>query len=461
MGVEVDPAWWTSGVWGGRPIREFLERRDMTTTFRFLHARGISYGVVGGLVGISPNRVSEIARGVRQVTAYEVLERIAIGLRIPRELMGLGCNRDPDTSPSTPTARGGDGEDCGPAGAADWPRAKDGAVGVNFSALARLRSELDEALAASSVSPRQLDLIEESAAEHMEVYPATPPTVMMLRLAAECVEVQTLSRRRQPAAVQARLSGTAALLATMCADALMRVGDVGDARLWYRTAIHAADDSAEARLRVLVRAQAAMLPYYFGDPRQTVSTAEAALDIPAPPCPSSALAAAGRARALARIGAVEAARAAIGQARRLFDQGGDADSDTAFRFPAKRLLFYLSGASTWLGDTGEAYRVQDEALELYRLSPATSIDPALIQLDRSMCLVRERRAIEAAVTAREAMAALPEVQRTEIVLTRACAVVAAVPLSERRGEVTTLADYVETCREGARRLSAGTAALDT
>jgi tetratricopeptide repeat protein len=56
-------------------------------------------------------------------------------------------------------------------------------------------------------------------------------------------------------------------LATMCADALMRLGDVDEARRWYRTAIHAADDSGQAWLRVLVRAQAAMLPYYFREIR--------------------------------------------------------------------------------------------------------------------------------------------------------------------------------------------------
>ncbi|WP_019901875.1 hypothetical protein [Salinispora arenicola] len=196
---------------------------------------------------------------------------------------------------------------------------------------------------------------------------------MLSRLAAECVEVQILSRRRQPAAVQLRLSGAAALLATMCADALMRLGNVGEARLWYRTAIHAADDSSNSRLRVLVRTQAAMLPYYFGDPQQTVVLAEAALAVTATPSSSAALAAAGRARALARLGSAEQARQAIVQARQMFDQVGDDDSDTAFRFPMKRMLFYLSGASTWLGDTSEAYRVQDEAVRLYGPSPSVPI----------------------------------------------------------------------------------------
>ncbi|WP_309226265.1 MULTISPECIES: hypothetical protein [Micromonospora] len=448
VAAQVDPEWWSSGLWNGRPISEFLQRRDITAVFRFLHARGVSYGRIAALVGLSPHRATEIAKGVRQVTAYEVLERIAVGLHIPRPVMGLGRAED-STMPRDVSIETVAGE-------ADRSPAR---MGSNEAGgLVRLRLGLDEALAASSVAPRQLELIEQSAGEHLRVYPSASPQTMLALLAADCREVQMLSLRRQPAAVQARLSGVAALLATMCADALMRLGDVAEARRWYGTAIHAADDSGEARFRVLVRAQAAMLPYYFGDPAQTVALADAALAVTPAASSSGALAAAGRARALARIGATEQARSAVDQARRLFDQAGDEDTDVAFRFPAKRLLFYLSGAYTRLGDTVEAYRVQDEALRLYGTAPAVPIDAALIALDRSMCLARDRRVTEALVTARDAVADLPETQRTEIILTRASDVTTAIPGESQRGEVATLTDYLRACRERARRLGT-TAAL--
>ncbi|WP_371682299.1 hypothetical protein [Micromonospora sp. WMMA2032] len=448
VAAQVDPEWWSSGLWNGRPVSEFLQRRDITVVFRFLHARGVSYGRIAALVGLSPHRATEIAKGVRQVTAYEVLERIAVGLHIPRPAMGLGRDGD-STMPRDVSIETVAGE-------ADRSPAR---MGSNEAGgLVRLRLGLDEALAASSVAPRQLELIEQSAGEHLRVYPSASPQTMLALLAADCREVQMLSLRRQPAAVQARLSGVAALLATMCADALMRLGDVAEARRWYGTAIHAADDGGEARFRVLVRAQAAMLPYYFGDPAQTVALADAALAVTPAASSSGALAAAGRARALARIGATEQARSAVDQARRLFDQAGDEDTDVAFRFPAKRLLFYLSGAYTWLGDTVEAYRVQDEALRLYGTAPAVPIDAALIALDRSMCLARDRRVTEALVTARDAVADLPETQRTEIILTRASDVTTAIPGESQRGEVATLTDYLRACRERARRLGT-TAAL--
>ncbi|MEU8422123.1 hypothetical protein AB0C15_14730 [Micromonospora sp. NPDC048835] len=449
VAAQVDPEWWSSGLWNGRPITEFLRRRDITAVFHFLHARGVSYGRIATLVGVSPNRAAEIAKGVRQVTAYEVLERIAAGLNIPRPAMGLGRDEDivVPRDPDRLAVEGG--ADRSPAGAA---------ARIEVSNLVRLRLCLDEALAAASVAPRQLELIEQAAGEHMRVYPSASPQIMLALLAADCREVQALSLRRQPAAVQSRLSGVAALLATMCADALMRLGDVSEARRWYGTAIHAADDSGDARFRVLVRAQAAMLPYYFGDPTQAVALADAALAVTSNASSPGALAAAGRARALARIGAIEQARSAIDQARRLFDQAGDEDTDVAFRFPAKRLLFYLSGAYTWLGDTMEAYRVQDEALRLYGAAPAVPIDAALIALDRSMCLAQDRRATEAALTARDAVADLPETQRTEIILTRATDVASAIPEKNGRGEVASLTDYLRACRERARSLGT-TAAL--
>ncbi|MET7804339.1 hypothetical protein [Micromonospora chersina] len=455
MVTRIDPAWWTSGTWEGRPVREFLEQRDVAVIFRFLHARGVSYGAIAALVDVSANRAAEIAKGARQVTAYEVLERIALGLNIPRAAMGLGREQDLPAAGEVQSVRAQR-----PTSVQHSPRFMNEHPATDAAGLARLRAELDEALSSSSVSPRHLELVEESTSEHVRVYPSAPPTVMLSRLAAECAEVQVLSRRRQPATVQARLSGAAALLATMCADALMRLGNASEARLWYRTAIHAADDSADPRLQVLARAQAAMLPYYFGDPRQTVVMADQALAITAQASPSGALAAAGRARALARLGDADQARAAIEQAHRMFDEAGDDDSDAAFRFPAKRLLFYLSGARTWLGDTKEAYRTQDEALSLYGHRPRVPIDPALIALDRSLCLVRDLRFAEAAVAACAAVAGLPELQRTEIILSKAAQVVSAIPQPAQGREVMELAEYVRACRERSRTLAAGTAVLE-
>ena len=339
-----------------------------------------------------------------------------------------------------------------------WPSGSH--VGTTVGGLASLRMQLDEALAACSVSPRQMELIEASTRRHVQDYPATPPAVMVERIAAECAEVTALSRRRQPAAIQARLSRCAALLATLCADALMRLGETADARLWYRTAMLAADDSEQPSLGVLVRAQAAMLPYYFGDARETVELADEALAMSTKPCRSTALAAASRARALARIGDTDAARGAVQVARALFDDVGGDDSDAAFCFTAKRFLFYLSGAATGMADTRTGYRLQDEALTLYRTSATWSIDPSLILLDRARCLALDKRVDEAATVALEAITELPQPQRTEIVLARAQEIVTVAPADRRRGPLVDLDSYLRECRRHTRSLAEGRTAIN-
>jgi transcriptional regulator with XRE-family HTH domain len=69
-------------------VRRILAERDIGGLFRAVKATGISYRRIAALVGMSQSEVSEIISG-RRVLAYDVLVRIAEGLGIPRELMGL------------------------------------------------------------------------------------------------------------------------------------------------------------------------------------------------------------------------------------------------------------------------------------------------------------------------------------------------------------------------------------
>lgn len=87
---SADPSWWRSGTFQGQNLRTALAKRDVTTVFGFLRSRGWSRSTVAAATGLSESRVREIAQGKRIVTSYDVLERIATGLRIDRELMGLG-----------------------------------------------------------------------------------------------------------------------------------------------------------------------------------------------------------------------------------------------------------------------------------------------------------------------------------------------------------------------------------
>ncbi|MGH8572320.1 MAG: transcriptional regulator, partial [Gammaproteobacteria bacterium] len=83
-GVRVDPSWWT------RPdLQGALANRDIRAIFHYLRGRGFSQSRIAALTGQNQSEVSAILAHGRHVTAYDVLARIADGLRIPRGLMGL------------------------------------------------------------------------------------------------------------------------------------------------------------------------------------------------------------------------------------------------------------------------------------------------------------------------------------------------------------------------------------
>ncbi len=70
-------------------MRRILAARDITALYRLLKDdAGVSQRQIAALTGQSQSEVSEILSG-RQVKQYETLPRIAEGLGIPRELMGL------------------------------------------------------------------------------------------------------------------------------------------------------------------------------------------------------------------------------------------------------------------------------------------------------------------------------------------------------------------------------------
>ncbi|WP_020389946.1 helix-turn-helix domain-containing protein [Kribbella catacumbae] len=79
----LDSAWWD------RPeLRPVLASRDVAGIFRWLQRHGWSQTQIGARTYQSQGEVSEILNG-RQVKAYDVLERIADALEIPRGFMGL------------------------------------------------------------------------------------------------------------------------------------------------------------------------------------------------------------------------------------------------------------------------------------------------------------------------------------------------------------------------------------
>ncbi|GGM61249.1 XRE family transcriptional regulator [Longimycelium tulufanense] len=85
--------------WERPDIRDALAARDVGTVFRALAAAGLPQRDIATLTGVAQSSVSEIVTGTRKVQAYDLLDRIATGLGIPRAYMGLayspGCGPCP------------------------------------------------------------------------------------------------------------------------------------------------------------------------------------------------------------------------------------------------------------------------------------------------------------------------------------------------------------------------------
>ncbi|MFI7174818.1 helix-turn-helix domain-containing protein [Streptomyces spororaveus] len=296
------------------------------------------------------------------------------------------------------------------------------------------RRSVDRTLAVGTVSATQLDLLDEQVLWAREQYVYTPPAPMIKVLLGHLSEVEDLAAHRQPAAVQVRLSELTAMLSTLIADGLMKMGHLTRSQSWYATARHAADDSGNTELRARVRAQAAMLPFYYGPMEAAVSLSrEARIICRGRPSATAAFAAAAEARALAKLGDTEGAQAALRYAAAAFEQsgaGGAADND-AFGFPERRFRLYESGTLTALGRTGQARRVQEAALRLYPTK--TGIDPALISFEAALCLAHDRSLTEACQLAAATFLRIIPEHRTPIVQERAREVIGALPPGAQSG----------------------------
>lgn len=71
-------------------LQQALREHDFAAAFRIIQTRGgISQTAIGSACGLTQGKVSTIISGKAQITSIEVIRRIADGLRIPGDLLGL------------------------------------------------------------------------------------------------------------------------------------------------------------------------------------------------------------------------------------------------------------------------------------------------------------------------------------------------------------------------------------
>ncbi|GAA3441266.1 XRE family transcriptional regulator [Planomonospora venezuelensis] len=299
-----------------------------------------------------------------------------------------------------------------------------------------IRRRMDDTLVSATVSPAMLDQWEEATVGFGRQYMNTPPLRLLCDVLLEFSSVRKAMERRQPVDLQERLCRMAAQLAGLSGMIMVNLGDHRMARSFFRTGRTAADETGDRALRAWVTAREALVPLYYGDPREALNLAKKSRDMAGQtPCAAQAMAPVVEARAIAMISgagkkdAVDQAKRALSRARAAFSQMPVVDQeDLAFGYTERQLYFHQGDALVRLGQAMEADLILEQALTKY--SPSDWLDPALIRFDRAKCKVIEGDLAEALTMAKEAIAGLDEGCRPDIVVQRAMEVAKLVELKD-------------------------------
>jgi tetratricopeptide (TPR) repeat protein len=297
--------------------------------------------------------------------------------------------------------------------------------GQILGAVDGVRRKMDDTLVNASVSPTMLDQWEETALGYGKQYTSTPPLRLLCDVLLDFSEVRRMCEQRQPIELQERLCRLAAQLSGLAGALMINLGDHRLSRSFFRTARTAADETGDRSLRSWVSVREALVPMYYGDPRESLHLARRAQDLAGrTPSAAAAMAPIVEARALGmlvkrgRTDAAGSAKRAIARGQAVFGQLGEEHvADTAFGYTERQLAFHIGDTYTNMGDHAHADEFLRRALTLY---PSTSeLDRTLIWLDRATCRLQKGEPEEALRTAKETVLALSPGQFTDIIAQRA------------------------------------------
>ncbi|WP_405906443.1 hypothetical protein OG742_12240 [Streptomyces sp. NBC_00828] len=410
-------------------FRRALSERNFAVVFTMANEAKISFNRLAEACGMKAERVSKVARADATVAAFETIERIADGLRIPGVLLGLAARPWEDTARTTSTEPD-DGDD--PMKRRQLLRGAlaAGLTGSAIAALSDTRQSFDQAL--TGFTPADISDLEAGAESYGYGYQGQAPTRVLADLVADFAEIRPLLDMPQPVATRTRLCRTAGQMAGMAAIVLHDLGGRREARSWFHTAARAATESGDQQLHAWVLAREAMVPLNYGAPKAAADLAERARQTAGTaPTAAATLAAAVAARAYALSGQTDQARGALADADRLMDRlDGGQLADTWFGHCEQKHHVHLSHAWTALGDTGRARESQDRALVLS--APTSSMTRTLLKIDAAACAHRDGDTDQACRRATAALAALPPDYRTGLTHSRAMDLYRTIPAQHHR-----------------------------
>jgi tetratricopeptide (TPR) repeat protein len=335
-----------------------------------------------------------------------------------------------------------------------------------LGAVDQMRRRMDGALLGGTVSAAMIDQWEETTAGYGRRYMTIPPLRLLCDALLDFGDVRRMCEERQPLEFSERLCRLAGQLAGLAGIVLLDLGDQRLARSFFRTARTAADETGDRRLRAWVAVREALVPLYYGDPREAASLASAAIDLAGrAPCVAGAMAPVVVARAQARLarlardgdqqssahqsggrglrGALDQVRAALDRSHDvLSDLPEEETSDTAFGYTERQFFFHTGDTLAMLGDHQEAQRAFSRALRLY---PAAEVlDSALVAIGQAQCLADADEPQQALRLGREILVRLPSEQRTELILQVARAL--GTSIAARHADLPAVRDYHEVLR---------------
>lgn len=322
-----------------------------------------------------------------------------------------------------------------------------------LGAVDRIRRRLDDALSGGTVSAATIDTWEQAAAGYGQQYMTVPSLRLLCDVLLDLADVRRRCQERQPLEYSERLCRLASQLAGLAGITMLDLGDHRLARSFFRTARTAADETGDRQLRAWVAVREALVPLYYGDPREAQALAGSAADLAGRHlCAAAVMAPVIEARAQARLAAAQPRReplnreplnpeahnrpgrhravlsravlnrAGLNRVRAALDKAADAiadlppehRADTALGYTERQLYFHSGDALAVVGDWQGASRAFSLAAQLY---PAAEVlDSALVSLGQARCLLDSGEPGQALALGRDTVLGLPAAHRTDVIL---------------------------------------------
>lgn len=261
-------------------------------------------------------------------------------------------------------------------------------------------------------------------------YISMPPQEVLQSLMVDMLGLQVALERGSQSALLNELRQYGATLASLMAMTIANVGDVRQARRWWRTARNLAEESGDASTIMWIRGREVVRALYESRPTaailQMIEEAESFANGASPSDRAELMS--GKAQTLALAGRRDEALIALHDVRGVYDSLPSEtidNRDSIYGWPEDRLRFTESYVFTYLGEATEATAAQDRAIRAYPTKYRRG--PAQIELQRALWMVNSGDVATGVEHASVALQSLPSKDRIRPIVALAKEVLGAVP----------------------------------